>query len=148
MALIDLDLDPPPKRLASFGRFATAAFGLLGALLWWRHALVGIEFSEGGARAGAWVLWAVAAGCAALSWIAPRALRPLWVALSVAAFPIGWVVSHLVLAILYFAVLTPIALVFRAIGRDPLARKYDRSVSTYWIRRPPAPEPRRYYRQF
>lgn len=148
MSLIDLDLRPDVSRLASFGRFAAAAFGLLAALAWWRHSVLGVRLSPDGARAAVWVLAGLGAACLALSWVAPRALRGLWVALSVVAFPIGWVVSHAVLAFLYFGILTPIGVVFRAAGRDVLARRYDRSAPTYWIRRPPPPEPRRYYRQF
>ena len=38
----------------------------------------------------------------------------------VLAFPIGWTVSQVMLALMFFGLFTPIGLVFRLIGRDPL----------------------------
>ena len=35
-------------------------------------------------------------------------MRPIWVAWSVVAFPIGWVVSTVFLAVLFYGVFTPI----------------------------------------
>ena len=61
--------------------------------------------------------------------------------------PLGWVISHLLLAILFFAVFTPVALVFRLIGRDALRRR-RRARETYWIRRSPATDPGWYFCQF
>ena len=40
----------------------------------------------------------------------------------VLAFPIGWTVSQVMLAMMFFGLFTPIGLVFRLIGRDPLHR--------------------------
>jgi len=66
-----------------------------------------------------------------------------------AAFPIGWTVSHVLLAVVYFAVLTPTGLGLRLLGYDPMSRR-DRSEekTSYWEREC-APENReRYFRQF
>ena len=63
--------------------------------------------------------------------------------------PIGWVVSHLALGIIYYGIFTPVALVFRLMGRDPLNRRLDRQASTYW--EPYEPDrggKARYLRQF
>ena len=38
----------------------------------------------------------------------------------VLAFPIGWTVSQVILAVMFYGLFTPIGLVFRLIGRDPL----------------------------
>ena len=41
--------------------------------------------------------------------------------------PIAWTVSHLLAGgVAYFLVATPIALVLRALGRDPMRRSFDR----------------------
>lgn len=45
------------------------------------------------------------------------------------------VVNPIVLGVLFFLVITPIALIMRATGRDTLNRKIDPSASTYWIER-------------
>jgi hypothetical protein len=49
---------------------------------------------------------------------------------------LGTIVSPITLALIYFIVLTPTALISRALGRDPLRLK-NRSCSTYWIPRSP-----------
>ena len=40
----------------------------------------------------------------------------------VLAFPIGWTVSQVILLLMFYGLFTPIGLVFRLIGRDPLQR--------------------------
>ena len=52
--------------------------------------------------------------------------------LTVVAFPIGFVLSYLIMGTLYFLVIGPIALLFRALGRDSMRRAYDPQASTYW----------------
>jgi hypothetical protein len=65
-----------------------------------------------------------------------------------AVFPIGWVVSHVVFAAVYYLVFTPIGWLLRASGHDPMERQWDRAAMTYWKRRGEAPEAERYFRQF
>lgn len=50
--------------------------------------------------------------------------------------------NPLVLGFLFFAAVTPMGLAMRALGKDPLRRRFDRAAATYWIRRdPPGPGP-------
>jgi hypothetical protein len=51
-------------------------------------------------------------------------------------------------SMMFLLVVTPIALFFKAIGRDPLCRKFDPSAATYWIERRPPETVKRYFRQF
>jgi hypothetical protein len=49
-------------------------------------------------------------------------------------------VSPLVLGLVYFSTVTPIGLVLRVLGKDPLRLRFDREAESYWIeRRPPGP---------
>jgi len=80
--------------------------------------------------------------------IRPSLLRWVFVAAMVLAFPIGWLVSLVALAILYFLVLTPVAVFFRLRGRDLLDRKPAPGRPSFW-------EPKRtpldlssYFRQY
>ena len=51
------------------------------------------------------------------------------------------VVNPLVMAVIYFAVVTPTGLVMRALGKDPLRLRRDPDAKSYWIHRdPPGPE--------
>ena len=59
-------------------------------------------------------------GLLGLLW--PRVIRPVYVGWMVLAFPIGWTVSQAMLAVMFYGLFTPIGLLFRLIGRDPLHR--------------------------
>ena len=61
--------------------------------------------------------------------------RGLFVALSLVAIPIGFVLSHVLIAAIYYFVLTPIALALRLTGRDVLGMKLDREAASYWHHR-------------
>jgi len=62
--------------------------------------------------------------------------------------PIGWTISHVLLGVVFFGVITPVGLGLRLLGRDPLQCRADRGAETYWHARERADEPRRYMRQF
>lgn len=72
-------------------------------------------------RAMHWVgLVAALVGIAGLA--VPRAVHPIYRGAMVVTRPIGFVVAQILLALLYFLVLTPVALVLRMAGHDPLRR--------------------------
>jgi hypothetical protein len=106
-----------------------------------------LSFGDGG-ESLALAVWAMVAFIAVVSFAAPRLLRPLYVALTVLAFPIGYVVSHIVLALLFFGLLTPFGLLFRVLGRDPLHRQFDEDLESYWVPRGQRPKKESYFRQF
>ena len=58
------------------------------------------------------------------------------------------VVSPLVMAVLFFVVLTPFAVVMRLAGRDPMRRVFDSEAASYWIAREPGPTPDSMKNQF
>jgi hypothetical protein len=146
--MIEINWHPDRRRLRGFGLAALVAFAALGAWVWVRHSIVGFAIGDPAAETAAGVLWAAAGACGALAAAAPAWLRPLYVALGLLGAPIGFMVSHVILAIVYYGILTPIGLAMRLAGRDPLYRKFDRSAGTYWVRRPQAAEAKRYFRQF
>ena len=77
---------------------------------------------------------------------APRSLAPLnraWFALSLF---LGKVVSPIVLSILFFVLIVPVALITRLFGRDVLLLK-KHQVSTYWVDKE-AIEPESFKNQF
>jgi polyferredoxin len=97
------------------------------------------------ARAVAGIGAIVLLGVIAARW--PAALRPVFIAASVVAFPIGWAVSTMALTVLFYAVVTPIGLVARALGRDRLLIRRSASRASYW-RPKPGRTVKSYYRQF
>ncbi len=91
------------------------------------------------------VIMTVVVGGAGL--LRPGLVRWLYVAALVLTFPIGWVVSRLLLAVLYFGIITPLAWFFRLRGRDVLGLR-RRDAASYWEPWPPVGEVRSYFRQF
>jgi hypothetical protein len=128
---------PKPDRLLR--QFAGLTLAVFGSLALWRAA----AGDRGGVTMGLAAL-ALIIGVAGLS--KPALVRPLFQAWMIAAFPIGWVVSNVMLAVLFFGVFTPIALVFRLMGRDVLDRR-GRTAASYWRTGPAAVDPRDYFRQ-
>jgi hypothetical protein len=59
------------------------------------------------------------------------------------------IVSPVVLGIMFFGVITPMGLVMRALGKDPLRLRREPEATTYWIdREPPGPAPESLRDQF
>lgn len=131
-----LDLGPTRRKLRQFGAVAVLAFGL-----------AGLELGESSASVRV-ALWGIAAiaGLFALVW--PPGNRPLYVALSLASFPVSFVVSHVVLAALFYGLLTPIGLLLRLLGRDPLERRFRPELASYWRELPEVTDDEDYFRQF
>ena len=138
MAILSVDRNPPPRQLRSFGILLGFFVPVFGALVWWRtgHLDAGIP------------IWIVGGLLAVLYWLVPALRRPVYVGWMHAAFPIGWTVSHTLMAAVYYLVITPIGLIIRAAGRDPLLRRFDRSAPTYWVSRQSTGGARRYFRQY
>ncbi len=138
MSLIEIDWNPGRRQLRVFGLSALAASIVLAGVfvLLWGLAMV-------------WAVVVLAAGAAILlcSLVAPRAARIVYIALSAVGLPIGFVVSFILLAAFYFLLLTPLALLFRLIGRDPLHRRFDHTTDSFWIARKPTASLDRYFHQ-
>jgi hypothetical protein len=77
----------------------------------------------------------------------PVLVRWVYVGAMIAAFPIGWVVSNVMLGLIFYLLITPIAFVFRAIGRDALYLKRPAGDS-YWLEKKPAANAASYLKQF
>jgi len=59
------------------------------------------------------------------------------------------IISPLILGLLFFATVTPTALIMRMLGKDLLNLRFDSNAKSYWIRRnPPGPEPKSMSNQF
>lgn len=73
-------------------------------------------------------------------------LNRLWIKFGVL---LGKVVSPIALSILFYGVVTPIGLLVRLTGKDPLRLKFDPAASSYWLsRNPPGPPPGSMNNQF
>jgi hypothetical protein len=128
---------PDRRTLGEFSEFGMFFLGMVFApLALWR--------GQTGLAVG---FWAAAVVGRLVGAVRPGWLRPVFVGMSVVTWPIGWVVSHAVLLLIYGLIFTPMALWFRLIGRDALARRPDRAAGTYWEPYNPGEALERYLRQ-
>jgi protein-S-isoprenylcysteine O-methyltransferase Ste14 len=137
MALIEIKKDPSKEELRWFGLLFLLFFGIVGSVLKWKGWIENPNY-----------MWGIAAIVTALYYLVPPLRKPLYLGWLYLFFPLGWVVSHLVLGITYYLVLAPIGLCLRAFGHDPMRRKLDSEAESYWIKHVPADNAARYFRQF
>lgn len=148
MALIAVNWKPDRRQLRWFGLFCILGFGGIGTWIFFKQHLFGMTMAEGTATTTARVLWGLAGACGLLGFLWPTGLRPVYVTLTAISLPIGFVLSHVLMAVVYYVILTPVGLFFRITGRDPLDRKLDPEAKSYWVPREPVKDVARYYRQF
>ena len=120
-----------------FGLLFAALFAAVGAAAW--------------AGRGVVVAWPFAASGAfmAAALFRPGLLGPLNRAWFRLGLLLSRIVSPVVLAVLFYAVVTPTGLLMRLMGKDPLRLRFDRRAASYWIRRtPPGPVPESMKNQF
>lgn len=127
---------PAQRQLRQFAVISLLGFGLLGALARFHF----------GAVIAPWVLWAIGLIVCLAGLAAPRAIRPVYALLMAIAFPIGWLISHLLLRVLFYCIFTPLGLILRMTGRDPLRLKRP-STDSYWLKHKQRNDPLSYYRQ-
>jgi len=138
MAMIEIDRHPAPRILRQFAGLFLLAFGVVGLLV----------LRRGGSMEVALAIWGVALAVFVVGMIRPGAIRLVYLGLIYLAFPIGWVVSHVLLALVLYLLFTPIGWALRLLGRDPLERKLDSEASSYWTAHEQPASMDRYFRQF
>ncbi len=120
-----------------FGLTFTAAFTLAGGLLMWK----------GNDNAVVWFVLAAVFLLAALAF--PKVLHPLNIVWMTLGHLLNKVVSPVVMGVIFFGLLTPIAAAMRMRGRDLLRRCYEPAARSYWIERnPPGPDGSTFPQQF
>lgn len=70
-----------------------------------------------------------------LAFIAIPVLRPFHTLWMMLALLMGFVMSRVILTILYYLILTPIGLFAKIVGKKFMPLGFDKSVSTYWDKR-------------
>ena len=139
MPLVEMNWHPTKQECRRFGVAALVMSTLVAmALMGWRDLSL------------TWALALFGAGAVifALGLVSDRLIRPVFVVLTLITLPIGLALSFIVMAVFYYGVLTPVGLVCRLVGRDPLRRKWERDAKTYWTAHRPAERAGRYFNQF
>lgn len=145
--MVEINLRPDARTLRQFGWIALFGFGLL-ALLAWNGWMVFAHLGEGTRSTVATVLAALAGISAFFSLVYPKANLPIYLGLTILAFPIGFVLSYVIMATLFYVVIAPIGLVLRLFGNDPMDRRLLPSAKTYWLDARPERPRDSYFKQF
>jgi hypothetical protein len=116
------------RQLRHFGYLVGGIFGLIG--LWplvWRHQ---------NPR-----LWALALAVALVvpALVAPRILAPVYRVWMAAGEVLAWINTRILLGLVFYGVVTPMGLVMRLMGRDPMRRQLEPAGESYRIRCVPRP---------
>jgi hypothetical protein len=123
------------KELRQFGTIIGIACGLLGVLLWLRG---NAYYSYGLICATAFLF---------LGFTLPSALKPfhkVWMTLSIL---MGWLMTRVILIILFYGILTPIGLIGRLCGKNFLNIKIKKNASSYWVLRDKQEHDKKSYEQ-
>ena len=128
----DVDLRPSDRKSRQFAAIWFVVSGLLA-----------LQLYLAGKPSAIYVAIVALAGLAGV--LLPAIARPMFVAATVVTFPIGWLVSRVLLAIVFYGVFTPLAVLFRIVKRDALNRQ---PLDSYWSAKKTTTDKARYLRQF
>ena len=122
MGLFKINRDPTNTQLRWFAGFWFVALSAIVGNIVLRifHSTVAAGF-----------VWVVAGLLAIAGLFSPPIIRPVYIGLSQLTFPLGWVLSHVLLAVLYFGVITPIGFLVRRV-HSPMQESFDRTAVSYW----------------
>jgi len=138
MALIEKNQPATPSQLRMFGVLLAIFFSLVGGLVLYHSSSWTL----------ASVIWSAALVVCVFYYTVKSAQPLIFRAWMAAVYPIGWFISHMLLGIIYYLVITPIGFVVRLFVRDPLQREFDRSATTYWMDCRTNENVERYFQQF
>jgi hypothetical protein len=138
MALVHRNHEPTSKELRLFGAMLATFSSLLG----------GLALYHTGSWTVAIMIWSAGLLLSIFYYAVPNAQAIVFQAWMTVVFPIGWLISHALLALIYYFVMTPIGLVLRLWNRDLLQGKWDSSASTYWVAYRSHKDVQRYFQQF
>lgn len=125
------------KDLRSFSHVVGGIFTALGLLFWWKHHHLYPYFLGAG-------LFLLIVGLVAL-----RTLRPLYKAWMTLSILMGFVVSRILLSVIFYLLITPLALIARLVGKKFLDLRFRTDEKSYWISKEDDTRPlSRYENQF
>jgi hypothetical protein len=125
------------RELRSFGFVMASFFVLLGGWLLWKH------------QTNTAVLFVLAALFLVPALLLPKVLRPIQKVWMTLALLMGWVMSRVILIVLFYFIFTPIGFIKRTTGKISFEGGPRGSLSSYWISRDDGDYPReRYEKQF
>lgn len=129
-------LDRSSRALRRFGFTVGSVLLLLGCFLWWRQ------------RSAGWPLISIGTVLVMAAALAPRTLKWVHGAWMILALALGWVMTRVLLTIVFYLVVTPVGLLQRLFGKRVIEVAIKADATSYWQARMPSPAPEDYEKQF
>ena len=111
------------KELREFGIVVGIAFSLLGGMLWWKG------------RDNFAIFFIISTALIILGLVCPAVLKPIQKIWMTFAIIIGFVMTRVILFVLFFVIITPIGVLSRLTGKDSLELNFSKKKESYWVRR-------------
>ena len=126
------------KQLRTFGIALSIFLGGIGF----------VHFLKGNIPQNYW-FWGAAIVILLTTLTVPILIKPIYRVAIFIAHILGWINTRIILGLIYYLLFTPISLIMKIIGRDPLHRKFDKKAASYWNVHERTPKPKeQYLRQF
>ena len=138
MAIVDINWNPNRKELRWFGGLLIVFCGVIAWVV--SRGRDDLTLPIAIAATGAIV------GLTGL--LRPEIIRYVYVAWMVAVSPIAFVVSNLIVAVVFYLVVTPIGLAMKFARRDVLKLELRRDADSHWVEKKMPKDARRYFRQY
>lgn len=138
MKLIEINTNPSLRELKQFA-FAWLVFFLL---------IAGLIHWKGASDPVAWTVALLAVFIPAIGCLSRSFLRLAYLGMAYLAYPIGFVLSHLILMVIYYLVMTPTGLLLRIIKRDFFPKKPDPKKDSYWMAKAETRKAEDYFKQY
>ena len=129
-------LDRSPRALRKFGWTVGPVILLLGAIFLWRQ------------RGAGWPLISIGVVLLLAAALAPVTLKWVHGPWMIAALALGWVMTRILLTIVFFLVVTPVGLLQRIFGKRAIEVDFKANAASYWQARTARPAPEDYEKQF
>jgi hypothetical protein len=116
------------KQLRHFGLIVGGIFAVI--CLW------PVVFRASGPR-----LWALALALALVvpALVVPRSLTHIYRIWMAAGEVLGWINTRIILSAIFYGLVTPMGLIMRRFGRDPMQRRFEPGAETYRVLKPSRP---------
>ncbi len=129
--------NPSATELRTFARAMLIGFAVIGLLAAWR---------QGGFGPATFTLWAIGAGLAIAAFV-PVVGKFAYLAIYVVSGIIGFVISRIILTLVFYLLFAPLGLVLKVMGKDFLHARRN-PAATEWIAHPRVSDRQSFYRRF
>lgn len=138
----EVNWTPDTAARRAFGKSLIIGFPIIATVLFIaKWALTGMVM---------WPVWmgGIGASLGVICWLIPAIALPFYLLWYAVGCSIGLVVTNVIISAIYFLVFAPVGFILRALGKDPMERKFQPELKSYWKDADKAENPERYFRQY